>query len=68
MNRAPVTHGGARPGAGRKPVNAEPMVTRAFVITQDQDALLTLRARNRGISKSEYLRQVINAERESKRV
>lgn len=67
MTAAVSNHGGRREGAGRKP-KPNAMVTRAFVITQDQDALLTLRASNRGISKSEYLRQVIDAEHKSKRV
>jgi len=45
--------------AGRKPLKGG-RATAAFVLRQDQIAWLALRARNRDLSKSEYVRQLID--------
>ena len=54
-------HGGRREGAGRKPLNAQPMVTRAFVITQEQATWLDLISRETGRNKSRVIREMIDA-------
>lgn len=52
--------GGARPGSGPKPKPDTRMVTRAFVITQAQDARLEREAERTGTSKSAALRELLD--------
>ena len=54
-------HGGRREGSGRKPVGDRPMVTRAFVIRQDQAAWLEeMREPAIGLTQSELVRYALD--------
>ncbi len=60
--------GGYRPGSGPKPKPDTRMVTRAFVIRQDQTAWLYARASDLGLSQSSLLRDIISDEMSRLRV
>ena len=53
-----MPRGGARPGSGPKP-KPDAMVTRAFVITQEQARWLEVIARETGANKSAIVREII---------
>jgi predicted HicB family RNase H-like nuclease len=53
-----TTHGGARPGAGRRPTD-NPRGARIMVrVTEQEHALLTAAAARNGVSVSEWVRNV----------
>ncbi len=59
--QSPLTHGGARKGAGRKPQGEVAMVTTAFVITREQATWIQAVAYETKANKSQVVRAMIDS-------